>query len=210
MTEFMTLVRELAEVWRKTADQKREQKAKHRIEYAFTSGGRKYYQYADITNLPYQRGRAALTIYNEVEMRCSRDFLLRYTKAVDDVLHAKEIDIYKLNELNAILKDRLALKADMELCYQLAAVVYFDKTEKPEIYEPEYAAKKVERWKKEQGAADFFMQQPLRELMPFLKLQRQNIDTYTILNHELNRLHNDLMRTIGSTGNRPSTTTGKQ
>ena len=59
MGYFKQLVKELAEVWRIERDKRREQKAQYRIEYAFTSGGRKYYRFADINNLPYQRGRHA-------------------------------------------------------------------------------------------------------------------------------------------------------
>jgi hypothetical protein len=147
MVYFKQLVKELAEVWRIERDKRREQKAQHRIEYAFTSGGRKYYCFEDINNLPYLRTRAALTAYNEVEMRCSREFLLQYTKKMDEVLHAKEIDVFKIHELNGILKDRLSLTADMDLCYRLAAIVFFDETEKPESYEPAYAEKKIARWK---------------------------------------------------------------
>jgi hypothetical protein len=207
---FRQLIKDLAEVWRIEMDKRREQKALHRIEYAFTSGGRKYYCYEDISNLPYQRARAALTCYNEVEMRCSREFLLRWTKAMDNVLRAKEIDIFKVNELNGILKDRLTLTADLDLCYRLAAIVYFDKTEKPEVYEPEYAAKKIERWKKDQSVADFFSQKPLKELIPYLTNAVGNFDMFFQLNMQLNQLHNDLTRLIGSTDNKAHTTNGNK
>ena len=48
----MGIIRELMESWRTQIDKRRKQQSKYRIEYAFTSGGRKYYQFADITNLP--------------------------------------------------------------------------------------------------------------------------------------------------------------
>ena len=208
--EFRQLIKDLKETWRIEIDKRREQKAQHRIEYAFTSGGRKYYCFEDINNLPYQRGRAALSAFNEVEMRCSRDFLLRYTKAMDEVLHAQSIDIFKINELNGMLKDRLSLTADLELCYKLASIVYFDSTEKPEVFEPEYAAKKIERWKKDQGVADFFMQKPLKELIPFLTNAVGDLDTFFLLNQELNQLHSDLTRLIGSTNNKTHTTNGNK
>ena len=207
---FRQLIKELAEVWRIQWDKKRQQKEMHRIEYAFTSGGRKYYRYEDITNLPYQRGRAALTAYNEVEMRCSREFLLEWTKKMDAVLHDNPIDIFEINRLNGILKDRLSLTADLDLCYKLAAIVYFDKTEKPEVYEPEYAAKKIERWKKDQSVADFFSQKPLKELIPYLSNAIGDFDTFFQLNEELNQLHADLIRLIGSTNNKAHTTNGNK
>ena len=207
---FRQLIKELAEVWRIQWDKKRQQKEMHRIEYAFTSGGRKYYRYEDITNLPYQRGRAALTAYNEVEMRCSREFLLEWTKKMDSVLHDNPIDIFEINRLNGILKDRLSLTADLDLCYKLAAIVYFDKTEKPEVYEPAYAEKKIARWKKDQSVSDFFSQMPLKELIPYLSNAIGDFDTFFQLNEELNQLHADLIRLIGSTNNKAHTTNGNK
>lgn len=129
---------------------------------------------------------------------------------MDNVLRAKEIDIFKVNELNGILKDRLTLTADLDLCYRLAAIVYFDKTEKPEVYEPEYAAKKIERWKKDQSVADFFSQKPLKELIPYLTNAVGNFDMFFQLNMQLNQLHNDLTRLIGSTDNKAHTTNGNK
>ncbi len=208
--QFVNLCKECAEVWRKTKEDRRAQQALHRIEYAFTSGGRKYYCFEDINNLPYLRTRAALTAYNEVEMRCSREFLLEYTKKMDEVLHAKEIDVFKIHELNGILKDRLSLTADLDLCYRLAAIVFFDETEKPESYEPAYAEKKIARWKKDQSVTDFFLQKPLKELIPFLNNAVGNFDMFFELNQELNQLHADLIRLNGSTkGNERSTNGNK-
>lgn len=205
---FIQLVKDLKEVYLIEKDKRREQKAQYRIEYAFTSGGTKYYCYEDINNLPYQRGRAALSCFNEIEMRCSREFLLKFTKAMDDVLHQKEIDIFKINELNAVLKDRLSLSTDLDLCYKLASIVYFDKTEKPEVYEPEYAAKKIAKWQKDSKVSDFFMQKPLLELMPFLKNADTGLDIFFQLNQELNGLHSDLTRLIGSMNNKTPMTNG--
>ena len=155
---LIQLIKECAETWRIERDKRRKQKEQYRIEYAFTSGGRKYYCYEDITNLPLQRGRAALACFNEIEMRCSREFLVRFTEAMDEVLQSNRIDIYRINMLNGLLKDRLSLTADLELCYRLAAIVYFDETENPAVYEPEYGAKKIERWRKDMKVSDFFMQ----------------------------------------------------
>lgn len=204
------LIKELKEVWLIEWDKKRKQKELHRIEYAFTSGGRKYYRFEDIANLPYQRGRAAMTVYNEVEMHVSRDFLLLFTQKMDEVLHAKEIDIFQIEKLNGILKDRLTLTADLDLCYKLAAIVYFDETEKPEVYEPAYAEKKIERWKKDQSVADFFSQKPLKELIPYLNNAVGDFETFFQLNMELNQLHADLIRLIGSTNNKTHTTNGNK
>lgn len=207
---LIQLIKECAETWRIERDKRRKQKEQYRIEYAFTSGGRKYYCYEDITNLPLQRGRAALACFNEIEMRCSREFLVRFTEAMDEVLQSNRIDIYRINMLNGLLKDRLSLTADLELCYRLAAIVYFDETENPAVYEPEYGAKKIERWRKDMKVSDFFMQKPLKELMPFLKNVVGDFDAFFLLNQELNKTHSHLTRLIGSIKDKTPMMSGKK
>lgn len=207
----MGLIKDLAEVWRKQLDSKRAQKNKYRIEYAFSSGGTKYYQFADITNLPYERGLTALQVYNEVEMRCSVDFLKQYTKAVDEILtNGKQIDIFALKGLNEMLKQRLSLSVNVDLLYKLASVVYFDKTENPAVYEQDYAAKKIAKWRKDKGVNDFFMQKPLKELMPFLTNVGSDLQAYSDLTAELEQIHFELLRICGSTNEESNTMNGKK
>ena len=194
----MGLIKELAEVWRIERDKKREQKNKYRIEYAFTCGGTKYYRFADITNLPYERGLMALVAYNEVEMRCSREFLIKYQGAVDKLLHDQKIDIFKIQQLNEILKQRLQLPTDVDLLYKLASICFFDKSENPAVYEPAYAEKKIAKWRKDKGVHDFFMQTPLLELMPFLGSVDTDLDTFSALQAEIDAIHSQALRLASS------------
>ncbi len=205
----MGLIRQLAEVWRIEWDKRRKQKEKYRIEYAFTCGGTKYYRFADITNLPYERGLMALHVYNEVDMRCSRQFLLRYADTIDKLLHEQKIDIFKINQLNEILKQRLTLTTDTDLLYKLASVCFFDKTENPAVYEPDYAEKKISKWRKDKGVRDFFTQKPLLELMPFLQSVDTDLDTYSAMCDELNKIHSECLRIVSSGNVSTSTSNGK-
>lgn len=205
----MGLIKELAEVWRIELDKRRKQKEKYRIEYAFTCGGTRYYQFADISNLPYERGLQALDVYNEIEMRCSREFLLRFTEALDKVLDSDRINIYTIKQLNELLKQRLSMPTDVELLYRLASVAFFDKTENPATYEHEYAQKKIAKWRKDKGVTDFFSQKPLQELAPFLANAGYDMDTFSKLNEELNQTHLELLRMLSSINERNSTKTGK-
>lgn len=205
----MKLIRELAEVWRVQWDKRRKQKEKYRIEYAFTCGGTKYYRFADITNLPYERGLMALHVYNEVDMRCSRQFLLHYADTIDKLLHEQKIDIFKINQINEILKQRLTLTTDTDLLYKLASVCFFDKTENPAVYEPDYAEKKIAKWRKDKGARDFFLQKPLLELMPFLQSVDTDLDTYSSMCDELNKIHSECLRIASSDKKSTSTSNGK-
>lgn len=194
----MGLIKELAEVWRQQLDKRREQKEKYRIEYAFTCGGTKYYRFADITNIPYERGLFAMNVYNELDMRCDRKFLLEYADTVDKLLHEQKIDIFKIEKLNSILKQRLMLLTETDLLYKLASVVFFDKTENPFVYEPEYAEKKIAKWRKDKGVHDFFTQRPIRELIPSLANADTDLDTYSQLIQELNGIHSECLRIANS------------
>lgn len=194
----MGLIKDLREAWRIELDKRREQKEKYRIEYAFTCGRTKYYRFADITNLPYERGLMALVAYNELDMRCSRDFLIRYQGAIDDILHQQKIDIFKIQQLNELLKQRLQMPTDVDLLYKLASICFFDKSENPAVYEPAYAEKKIAKWRKDKGVRDFFMQTPLLELMPFLKSANTDLDTFSELQKEIKMIHSECLRLASS------------
>lgn len=181
-------------------DKRRQQKEKYRIEYAFTCGGTKYYRFADISNLPYERGLMAMNVYNEFDMRCDRSHLLRHVDAMDKILHEQKIDIFKIQQLNEVLKQRLELMTDVNLLYKLASVVFFDKTENPAVYEPAYAEQKIAKWRKDQKVTAFFSQRPLQELIPSLQSAGLDFDTYTELQEELNKLHQQVLRMANSTG----------
>lgn len=194
----MGLIKDLMEAWRIELDKRREQKEKYRIEYAFTCGGTKYYRFAEITNLPYERGLMALVAYNELDMRCSRDFLIRYQGAIDDILHQQKIDIFKIQQLNELLKQRLQMPTDVDLLYKLASICFFDKSENPAVYEPAYAEKKIAKWRKDKGVRDFFMQTPLLELMPFLKSVNTDLDIFSELQKEIKMIHSECLRLASS------------
>ena len=194
----MGLIKELMETWRIEMDKRKEQKEKYRIEYAFTCGGTKYYRFADITNLPYERGLMALHAYNEVQMRCDRAFLVRYADTIDKLLHEQKIDIFRIQKLNEVLKQRLELVAETDLMYKLASIVYFDKSENPAVYEPAYAEKKIAKWRKDKGVHDFFMQKPLLELMPFSQSVTTDLDTYSEMFQEVKKIHSECLRLASS------------
>ena len=168
-------------------------KSEYVIEWKFNVGGRDYYGFADLDNLPYKRGLMAVSIYNELDMRCSREYLLKHTKAIETLLKGQEIDIFKINQLNEQMKQRLSLNTDVELMYKVAAVAYFDKNEIPEGYDQAYCEKKIEHWKKHLGVADFFLSQPLMELIPYCRNVDVDLDSFSLLNEKLNEIHLDLL-----------------
>ena len=164
---------------------------KYIIKEAFSIAGVEYYQFDDVFNLPYERGLAALAIYEETRMRCSREYLEKHVDTIWKILNSEKINLFSINQLNEQMSERLNLALDVDLLYRLSSVVFFDKNENPVAYEPEYCAKKIEFWKKHKGVADFFLQKPLLELMPFLQNVDFDLNTYSQMNQELNKIHSD-------------------
>ena len=145
------------------------------IKEAFVLNNIQYYQFDDIFNLPYQRGMTALAFYEECRMGVDRAYLEQHTKAVDELLGAYKINIYKINALNQQLKERTEFFTDSDLLYKLASVVFFDSKENPKKYEQDYNERKIKAWK-ESNTADFFLQKPLQDLIPFLRHSRADLE----------------------------------
>jgi hypothetical protein len=162
---------------------------KHIIEEAFEVKGRKFYRFSDVFQLPYERGLYALAVYEECRMRCSREYLERHVDAVRKILRSEKIDIFRINQLNEQMSERLNLVLDVDLLYKLASVAFFDETENPALYDQMYCRKKIDFWKANRGVGDFFLQKPLLELIPFLQSADFNLDGYFQMNQELNKIH---------------------
>jgi len=164
---------------------------KYMIEESFTIEGRKFYQFTDVFNLPIERGLMALMVYEETRMKCSVEYLQKHIEAVRGLLRATKIDIFRINQLNEQLNERINFALDVDLIYRLAAVVYFDDNENPSLYDSEYCKKKIEFWKKNKSVSDFFLQQPLTELLPYLKNVDFDLNEFSTANEELNKIHSE-------------------
>ncbi len=160
-----------------------------RTKFAFSCGGVDYFELEDPNALTQGRGFAALNYYNELSMKCSREFLIAHTEAVDKILRdAKKIDIIEIAKLNLQLKERLEMVLDSLTPYKVAAVIFFDKTEDPYSFDYDYAMKKIEKWKNE-DVASFFLQVPLRSLIPSSLLSEEAIQNYMKVAKEMDKVH---------------------
>lgn len=166
----------------------------HIITHAFTVAGVDYYQFDDIFNIPFERGLMALAIYEETRMNCNREYLEKHVEVMHDLLHSNKVDIFKINQLNEQMKERLNISFNTSLLYKLASVVFFDKNENPSLYEPEYCDKKIEFWMKHKGMTDFFLQKPLLELIPFLQNVDFDLETYSEMIDKLDKIHLERLR----------------
>ena len=166
------------------------------IEFAFEIEGRSFYRYKDYFNIPYERGLKTITFYEEARMKITYEYLEQHVKAVDKILKSNKIDVFKINELNKILNERLQWYYDTDILYKLASIVFFDKDEDPRTYDFRYNADKIQFWKQHRDKTDFFFQMPMLELMPFLKDAETNLQTYSAITEQLTQAHSDLVSSI--------------
>ena len=171
-------------------------KAEYPIEEAFTINGRTFYQFVDTFNVPYERGLKAITKYEEARMKITYEYMEKHTEAVDKLLKEQKIDIFKIKNLNDILKERLKWYVDVNILYGLASVVYFDKNENPATYDSKYNHEKILFWKEHKTVEDFFSQEPLLVLMPYLKDLETNLKNYSEITEALNQVHLDMVTSI--------------
>jgi hypothetical protein len=163
----------------------------HRVVYAFTSAGKDFYKFDDSMNIPCGRSFKALSYYEELNMRCTREYLQgvmtasnNIYKEIEQILQSREVNIItifnKIQELKNFTKhtlERLDYITDYEALLKLASVVYFDSSENPYDYDFKYGNEKIRLWKTEKPA-DFFLSQPIRSLMPQINLSAEDLDTY--------------------------------
>jgi hypothetical protein len=162
------------------------------ISYAFTAGGVDYYQFDDVFNLPYQRGREAIHAYEELQMRCDKDYLIRHSELINDLLTKGSIgfdEIARIKAANDQLKQRLTWVIVPDLVFRLASVVFFDSSEDPKRYEIGYNQKKIEHWKKHEDVADFFLRQPVAKLIPQFEGSKSNFQSYLKAIEHLSESH---------------------
>lgn len=186
----MSLLRKLSTFlhWRAKPKWLREHKEK--IVEAFEYKGQKYYMFEDIFTIPSIRGLQALDYYDEFNMRCTKEFLIKYCEAVDTILsNTKRLDLTKLATITGYLKERLTMIPVPDHIFKLASVIFFDDTENPYFYDRKYAEKKIDHWKKDPEMINFFLRTPLKDLIPYLELQEQNLSTYSGIVKMVNDLH---------------------
>lgn len=163
----------------------------HVVTKAFVADGIQYYQMHDVFNTFCSRAMDALSIYEEWQMRCSREFLKLHTKAIDDILRdPKKINIIDIAELNTKLKERLEWALPTEdIIWRFMAVAYFDEKESPYKYDNKYGEEKIKRWKKGRMIDDFFLSVPIRDLIPLPDFSKTDLNLLLTMIEQLDLKH---------------------
>lgn len=172
-----------------------QKKATHKIIKAFVWDGIQYYQFADVNDMHTGRALQGVDYYNELGMKCTRDYLLAHTTAFDNEVKGTEINITKLAQLNQQLKERLEMIIPPDIWLKIASVVYWDKTENPYSYDDEYGRKKIEKWKKSDIDA-FFLLKPIKDLIPSLNIPIDDLATFTKMETLMNEEHLSVISTM--------------
>ena len=173
-------------------------KTDHPVDYLFTLEGIKHYRYKDISKTNCQRMFAANDYYNELSMRCSREYLLEHTKAMDVILSDKSIDIQKVSQLNLQLKERLDMIHESDMIYKIASVIIFDTTENPHDYDFKYGQEKIARFKKASEKDAFFLIKLFKITVGSPNMSDQDLLTYMEVGGKITQEHLEVISTIMS------------
>jgi hypothetical protein len=155
--------------------------------FAFECGGVKYFEFVDKNNLPYQRGLDALTFFQELQNGITKEYLLDHVKIMSGLLSQAKIDIGKVAVHNNRLSERLNYLVSKDIIYKIASIAFIDENENPLSYDTKYNESKIQNWK-DNGADAFFLSQPMRRLIPFLKEYGETSPTYLMVVEEVEKL----------------------
>lgn len=158
---------------------------------AFRHNGKIYYHFTDSFKMPAARALCAMAVYSELQMRCTKEYLLKHIRATEAILNPvdKKINLTALALINNNLKERLELMPFPDHIYKLASVIFFDETESPFNYDFSYNNKKIEEWKKSPELIDFFLRMPFSDLMPFSNISKERAGNYFRVAEMINEVH---------------------
>lgn len=161
---------------------------------AFRHNGTVYYHFTDSFKIPTGRSLCALAIYEELRMRCTREYLEKHIRATEIILsNPKSLAIGTIAIMNQNLKERLSLVPFPDHIYKLASVTFFDKTESPYSYDFEYNRKKIAAWKKDPEILDFFLRQQFADLIPFSSSPDSNVNQYFQVSEQIDKMHQEYL-----------------
>ncbi len=163
----------------------------HRVDKAFISGGVQYYYIKDTFNTFSHRALNALAVYEKWNMKCNSEYLKLFTSTIDKILsNPSQINVGEIYIANKNLKERLEWALPTEdVIWEFAAVAFFDETESPYKYDPDYAKVKIARWKKNNSIEDFFLSIPIKDLIPCPNISKQDLQTYFQIVKTLDKKH---------------------
>jgi len=191
-----------------------QRKLKAPAKRSFTSGGTQYYQLKDLFNQNCLRSFAAISFYEELRMKCTREFLVEHLEKQkelkDSIKNSLSITNGTLNlqlsfelieesiTLDGHIEERLKLIYEPDSVMKLASIVFFDSKEDPLNYDHAYGIEKVNRWKKE-GIDGFFLSKHMKDLVDYSSIKESDFQKYTEVANLMTKEHLDALSSTLST-----------
>jgi hypothetical protein len=160
------------------------------IQYDFSIDDRDFFSFEDFNTIPGDRGFHCLSFYNELSQRCTRDYLIAFSTALDNIMNNNKngIQITELIKLNLQMKERLEWLIEPEIAYKLCSVVYFDETENPYTYNYLHSGKNADLFKK-CPLDSFFLSTPIVKLIPYISGFSSDFTEYCQMVNLMNKDH---------------------
>jgi hypothetical protein len=152
------------------------------IEFAFISGGVKYFKFVSEVNVPFQRAVAARDIFTEELWQINPDYLRGWNNGLINLLMDKkkkdDKKLYEVGIMASRLKEQMEMSVSLLRQLKLATVVYFDEQENPLDYQYPYNKQKLEHWMKSNDVDGFFLTLPEYAFLPSSTEFSMNFQTY--------------------------------
>lgn len=157
---------------------------KHEIEYAWTAGGVKYYNFKQDSKMRYGRYvilQAFLQeYYLRVDLKTLQANITKLEKWLNPVIDKNgtgQLEIGKCLELLSIMRQRSEIAFEPDTVFRLASCLFFDDKEILSDYDREYNEKKIARWR-ESDTVDFFFHRLFQELTHLTVSSREGLISY--------------------------------
>ena len=170
-------------------------KPEHSFEKVLSINGKDFYKFTDISKTHCLRMHAANDYMNELSMRCSREYLLEHTKAMEAILsNPQQTNIPEIAKLHTQLKERLEMIYESDMVYKIAGALLFDKTENPYDFDFKYAQQKIKLFKEQRDA--FFLTKLFKIIIGSPGMSDKDLDTYLKVGTLITQEHSENISTI--------------
>ena len=172
---------------------------KHDLKEAFCVGGKTYYEFGNVKDMPFARAQNFLLVFEEMSMRCTAEFLKEHVEAVRKLMTGNSIGSDKfiaVHKLNEQLNERLTYAPSSDAIYKVCAVFFVGEDEKPWEYDPDKTAAKIAHWKKHESVTAFFLNEPIQRLIPYLQDSDMSSQIYSGAIDEVHKAQSEFLSSI--------------
>jgi len=151
----------------------------HVVDEAFELNGESFYMIKDVYNTYAERGLYALQVYEDWNRRATPEYLKLHYTANRNMCNSRTIELSELIRANEDLGQRLNFVIPTEdIIWKMCSVMFFDKSESPYRYDPEYAKTKIAKWKASGKVYDFFLYLRINQLIPLPETSEEDFNLF--------------------------------